>query len=87
MITDKDREDLIYDLRAYIDGWCLEEGKERDRLIEFENAVRAEAAEEARREAAERAVTFIDNNMIGLTECDTGILRHLRAAILKEATK
>ncbi len=54
MITDNDREDLIEDIRAYNDGWMLEEGKDRDRLIEFENVIRAESAEQTRKEAAER---------------------------------
>lgn len=54
MITDKDREELIEDLRAYNDAWVLEEGKDRDRLIEFESAIRAESAEQARKDAAEK---------------------------------
>ena len=54
MITDKDREELIEDLRAYNDAWVLEEGKDRDRLIEFESAIRAESAEQAMKEAAEK---------------------------------
>ena len=82
MITDKDREELIEDLRAYNDAWVLEEGKDRDRLIEFESAIRAESAEQARKEAAERAVKFVDNNYNAFGEWDNVAFDNLRAAIL-----
>ena len=54
MVTDKDREALIDDLRAYCDGWCLEGKEPLERLKTFEEAVRAESAEQARKEAADR---------------------------------
>lgn len=59
MVTDNDREALIDDLRAYCDGWCLEGKEPLERLKTFEEAVRAEAAEQARKEAAKKAVAFV----------------------------
>lgn len=56
-------------------------------IVNHNARIRAEAAEEARREAADIAVAFVDSNLIGLSEFDTGLIRDLRAAILKEAAK
>jgi len=82
MITDKDREDLIEDIRAYNDGWMLEEGKDRDRLIEFENVIRAESAEQARKEAAERAVEWFKTVFCVPESART---KGLRAAIIGDS--
>lgn len=79
MITDKDREDLIEDIRAYNDGWMLEEGKDRDRLIEFENVIRTESADQARKEAADRVVSAWREHGEDIT------LRTLRSAIIGES--
>ena len=81
MITDKDREDLIEDIRAYNDGWMLEEGKDRDRLIEFENVIRAESADQARKEAADRAVDFLKKEWYWFN-ADACYANELRTAIL-----
>lgn len=43
------------------------------------------SAEQARKEAAERAVAFVDNNIMGFADCDVGLLRDLRAAILGDS--
>jgi len=82
MITDKDREDLIEDIRAYNDGWMLEEGKDRDRLIEFENVIRAESAEQARKEAADRAVEWFKTVFCVPESART---KGLRAAIIGDS--
>ena len=82
MITDNDREDLIEDIRAYNDGWMLEEGKDRDRLIEFENVIRAESAEQARKEAADRAVEWFKTVFCVPESART---KGLRAAIIGDS--
>ena len=89
MVTDKDREALIDDLRAYCDGWCLEGKEPLERLKTFEEAVRAESAEQARKEAADNAEGFYVRDCGGCgekcsTSCDTTCshIAMLRAAIL-----
>lgn len=56
-------------------------------IVNHNARIRAAAAEEARREAADRAVAFVDENLIGLSEFNTGLIRDLRAAILKEVSE
>lgn len=51
----------------------------------IENDIWKSSAEQARKEAAERAVAFVDNNLMGFADCDVGLLRDLRAAILGDS--
>lgn len=55
---------------------------EQDELLDIISRIRAESADQARKEAAEIAVEFVDNNLMGISECDIGLLSCLRAAIL-----
>lgn len=93
MITDKDIEKATPVIKGIIPilestSSPKEKGEALSVYIASEvSRIRAEAAEEARREAADRAVAFVDENLIGLSEFDTGLIRDLRAAILKEATE
>lgn len=92
MITDKDREELRELTRqirstkidgvVFFDyGWneCAEI------IMRYVNKKCTESAEQARKEAAEVAVAFVDNNMAGLSSCDVGLLTDLRTAILDDS--
>lgn len=43
--------------------------------------------EDERKKAADRAISFVDNNMMQGFDFEPGTLQHLRAAILNEGTK
>ena len=91
MITDKDRAELKeltkqirksnQTMQWFDYGWdeCAEI------LMQYVNKKCAESAEQAKKEAAERAVAFVDNNIMGFADCDVGLLTDLRSAILCSA--
>ena len=76
MTYDKDSEKFELWLRTY----CFQAPPERD--YQLMKDVWLESAEQARKEAAERAVKFVDNNYNAFGEWDNVAFDNLRAAIL-----
>lgn len=56
-----------------------------DTIAQILYSIRAESAEQARKEAAERAVAFVDNNYNAFGEWDNVAFDNLRAAILGDS--
>lgn len=86
MTYDKDGEDKndAYDVALKILSLGNTEST-LDNIADIINKHATESAEQARKESAERAVAFVDNNIMGFADCDVGLLTDLRTAILGDS--
>lgn len=83
MITDKDREDAVSMTRIWIRD---SEGNQLEELAGIISRIRRESADQARKEAAENGIIFMQERLVPGVFTDI-MLDEMRAAILGETVK